>query len=161
MTETRIEQLHAYQIFDSRGNPTVEVEAVLAGGARPRARSVGRIHRPIRSLGVAGRRPAAVSRQVRVAGRGQRRTGNRGGPTRIRCTRPAGTRPASDRTRRHPEQEPFGRQCHPGRFHGRSIRGRGRVGQTVVRLLGPRRRHAAAAARNPDCRRRRARQLAD
>lgn len=36
MTATRIEQLHAYQIFDSRGNPTVEVEMSLAGGARGR-----------------------------------------------------------------------------------------------------------------------------
>jgi enolase len=32
-----IEQLHARQIFDSRGNPTVEVELTLRGGARGRA----------------------------------------------------------------------------------------------------------------------------
>ncbi|HVC85593.1 MAG TPA: phosphopyruvate hydratase [Solirubrobacteraceae bacterium] len=34
---TAIEQLGARQIFDSRGNPTIEVELVLAGGARGRA----------------------------------------------------------------------------------------------------------------------------
>ncbi len=34
---TAIEQLAARQIFDSRGNPTIEVELVLAGGARGRA----------------------------------------------------------------------------------------------------------------------------
>ncbi|HUB76182.1 MAG TPA: phosphopyruvate hydratase [Solirubrobacteraceae bacterium] len=32
-----IERLHARQVFDSRGNPTVEVELALAGGARGRA----------------------------------------------------------------------------------------------------------------------------
>ena len=34
---TAIEQLAARQVFDSRGNPTIEVELVLAGGARGRA----------------------------------------------------------------------------------------------------------------------------
>jgi enolase len=32
-----IERIHARQIFDSRGNPTIEVELELAGGARGRA----------------------------------------------------------------------------------------------------------------------------
>ena len=53
---------------------------MLAGErAWPRLGAVRRIHRPIRGLGVARRRPPAVSRQIRVAGRGERRTGNRGG----------------------------------------------------------------------------------
>jgi enolase len=34
---SQIEQVHARQILDSRGNPTVEVELTLAGGARGRA----------------------------------------------------------------------------------------------------------------------------
>jgi len=34
---SKIEQVHARQIFDSRGNPTVEVELTVAGGARGRA----------------------------------------------------------------------------------------------------------------------------
>ena len=34
---SKIETLHARQILDSRGNPTVEVEVVLASGAQGRA----------------------------------------------------------------------------------------------------------------------------
>ena len=34
---SKIETLHARQILDSRGNPTVEVEIVLASGAQGRA----------------------------------------------------------------------------------------------------------------------------
>src|SRR5258708_32697869 len=33
----RIEQIHAREILDSRGNPTVEADVVLTGGARGRA----------------------------------------------------------------------------------------------------------------------------
>ena len=32
-----IERVHARQVFDSRGNPTVEVDVALASGARGRA----------------------------------------------------------------------------------------------------------------------------
>jgi len=34
---SKIETLHARQILDSRGNPTVEAEVVLASGAQGRA----------------------------------------------------------------------------------------------------------------------------
>jgi enolase len=34
---TRIESVHARQILDSRGNPTVEVDVRLTGGAAGRA----------------------------------------------------------------------------------------------------------------------------
>ena len=34
---TTIEHIHAREIYDSRGNPTVEVDIVLAGGAHGRA----------------------------------------------------------------------------------------------------------------------------
>ena len=37
MTDSRIEGVHAREILDSRGNPTVEVEVRLAGGAEGRA----------------------------------------------------------------------------------------------------------------------------
>ena len=37
---TSIIDLHAREILDSRGNPTVEVEVALAGGAVGRARPV-------------------------------------------------------------------------------------------------------------------------
>ena len=32
--KTAIEEVHARQIFDSRGNPTVEAEVILADGTR-------------------------------------------------------------------------------------------------------------------------------
>ena len=34
---TKISSVHARQILDSRGNPTVEVDVTLAGGAKGRA----------------------------------------------------------------------------------------------------------------------------
>src|SRR5712691_111024 len=34
---SQIDQIHAREILDSRGNPTVEADVVLAGGARGRA----------------------------------------------------------------------------------------------------------------------------
>ena len=37
MTDTEIGAIHARQILDSRGNPTVEVEVALLGGALGRA----------------------------------------------------------------------------------------------------------------------------
>ena len=37
MTDTRIERVHGREILDSRGNPTVEVDVVLAGGSLGRA----------------------------------------------------------------------------------------------------------------------------
>jgi enolase len=36
-TDTKIEKVAAREILDSRGNPTVEVEVCLSGGARARA----------------------------------------------------------------------------------------------------------------------------
>jgi enolase len=37
VTDTRIERIHGREILDSRGNPTVEVDVVLAGGSLGRA----------------------------------------------------------------------------------------------------------------------------
>ena len=37
MTDTRIERVHGREILDSRGNPTVEVDVVLADGSLGRA----------------------------------------------------------------------------------------------------------------------------
>lgn len=47
---TRIERIHGREILDSRGNPTVEVEVSLEGGA------FGCLHRRARGLGAARRR---------------------------------------------------------------------------------------------------------
>jgi len=35
--DSRIQTIHAREILDSRGNPTVEVDVTLAGGAQGRA----------------------------------------------------------------------------------------------------------------------------
>ena len=60
-----IEAVHARQIVDSRGNPTVEVDVVLASGAAgPRRGAVGRLDRRVRGGGAARRR-AGVGRQGR------------------------------------------------------------------------------------------------
>src|SRR5215831_19803129 len=37
MTDPAIERIHAREVLDSRGNPTVEVEVICRGGARGRA----------------------------------------------------------------------------------------------------------------------------
>ena len=56
---SEIEQVHARQILDSRGNPTVEVEVTLASGRqRPRRGALRRLHRRVRGRGAARRRRA-------------------------------------------------------------------------------------------------------
>ena len=43
---TAITDIHAREILDSRGNPTVEVDVILESGAfRPRRGAVGRLDR--------------------------------------------------------------------------------------------------------------------
>jgi enolase len=37
MTTTTVARIHGREVFDSRGNPTVEVDVLLEGGARGRA----------------------------------------------------------------------------------------------------------------------------
>ena len=66
MTETEIVAICARQILDSRGNPTVEVEVALDGGAhRPGRRAVGRLDR------LAGRRSScATAIAARYGGKG-------------------------------------------------------------------------------------------
>ena len=77
---SEIEKVHARQILDSRGNPTVEVDVVLRSGASGRAAvpsgaSTGEFEAvELRDGG------AAVGRQGRGAGGGQReRRAGRGG----------------------------------------------------------------------------------
>ena len=72
-----IELIHARQILDSRGNPTVEVEVTLEGGAGgPRRRSLGRLDRRVRGdraarrrrrLGRQGRREAVANVNGEIA----------------------------------------------------------------------------------------------
>ena len=52
-----IEKVHAREILDSRGNPTVEVEVTLCNGVvRPRKCTLWRINRRKRGSGTARRR---------------------------------------------------------------------------------------------------------
>ena len=46
MTDTEIVAIHGRQILDSRGNPTVEVDVALGGGAPRGARRCRRAPRP-------------------------------------------------------------------------------------------------------------------
>ena len=54
VNELEIEAVIGREILDSRGNPTVEVEVCLTGGAT--GCSLRRIHRQIRGSGTSGRR---------------------------------------------------------------------------------------------------------
>ena len=50
---SKIKSIHAREILDSRGNPTVEVDVKLADGAfGPRGRSIGSVHRRSRGAGI-------------------------------------------------------------------------------------------------------------
>ena len=69
---SQIETVHARQILDSRGNPTVEVELVLRSGAHGRAAvPVGRLDRRVR-----GHRAARRRRRLGRQGRHARRSRN-------------------------------------------------------------------------------------
>ena len=92
---SQIESVHARQILDSRGNPTVEVEVQLRSGAHGRAAvpsgaSTGEFEATeLRDGG------AALRRQGRHAGGRQRQRRDRRGGRRPRRARPAGPRRAS------------------------------------------------------------------
>ena len=136
---TDIADIHAREILDSRGNPTVEVEVTLDSGAiGPRGGAVGRLDR-----GARGGREAR-RRAKRYGGRGVREAVGACQRRDFRCAiglrrgRPAPDRPHADRTRRHAEQGPARRQ--------RGARGQPRLREGV----GDRARPAAL----PLCRRR-------
>ena len=126
-TMSQIERVHARQILDSRGNPTVEVERRAAlRRARPRRRALRRLDRRVR-----GDRAARRRRRVAAARASRRAVGNVNGEiaeavARPRRARPGGARPGADRARRHAEQVAPRRQRDPRRLAGRRARGRGR-----------------------------------
>ena len=77
---TKITRVHARQIIDSRGNPTVEADVTLtSGAARPRRRALRRFHRRARSARTARWRQIALPRQRRAESRRQRQRRNRQG----------------------------------------------------------------------------------
>ena len=83
-----ITRVHAREVLDSRGNPTVEVEVHCAGGACGRAIvPSGRQHGPARGRRTARRRSVALRRQGRSPGRRQRPRHHRAAPARHGCHR--------------------------------------------------------------------------
>ncbi len=122
---SQIDRVHARQILDSRGNPTVEVDIALRSGARghaaiPSGASTGEFEAT--ELRDGGERwgGKGVSRAVARRERRDRRRG--AGPRR---RRPGRARPDADRARRHPQQVAAGRQRDPRRL----ARGRARAGR--------------------------------
>ena len=146
-----IEHIHARQILDSRGNPTVEVDVRLDSGALGRAAvpsgaSTGEFEATeLRDGGAdwAGKGVASAVENVNDAiakalGRRPRH-------------RPGGDRRDAARARRDPEQVAAGRERDPRRLAGDRPRRRGRGRRAALRL---RRRalRARRATRRPCCR---------
>ena len=142
-----ITNIHAREILDSRGNPTVEVDVTLESGAFGRA--------AVPSGASTGAHEAVELRdgdKGRYGGKGvlqggrcrQRRDLRRA--VRQRSRRAGSDRRAADRSRRHAEQGPPGRQRHPGRQpRGRQGGGAG-SGPAALPLCRRRlRQHAAGA----------------
>ena len=120
-----IRSIHAREVLDSRGNPTVEVDLELENGVMASA--------IVPSGASTGEREAVELRDTkskRYGGKGvQAAVANvnnvdRPGPFRTRRARPGRARPQDDRARRHAEQGQAGRQRHPGRLAGRAPRPR-------------------------------------
>ena len=107
MSNTTIAGIHAREVIDSRGNPTVEVDVILAGGAR-RARGVP-------SGASTGEHEAWELRdgdKKRYVGKGvtkavgEREQDHRQGARRHGRARSGRRRQDDDRARRHEEQSP-------------------------------------------------------
>ena len=133
---TAIVNVHARQIIDSRGNPTVEADVILDGGAMGRAAVPSRrIHWRTRS---ASNSATAISRATWVKGadkgRREREWRNRRCCSRHERNGSARTRSPDDRTRWHSEQRQARRQRNSRGINGRSAR-RSRRGKTAALSL--------------------------
>ena len=160
MTETEIVAICARQILDSRGNPTVEVEVALDGGASGRA--------AVPSGASTGSREAIELRDGDPAvygGKGVLKAvdavnGELCDVLLGRDAHPsAGARPDHDRARRHRQQEPARRQRDPRR-QPRARQGGGGAARPAALSLCRRHRgaHPAGADDERDQRRRACRQ---
>ena len=157
MTDGHDRTIHARQILDSRGNPTVEVEVVLDSGARGRAAvpsgaSTGEFEATELRDGGEAWGGKGVSRAVAERQRDDRR-GARG----RQRGRPVGDRPHADRARRDAEQVAARRQRDPRRLARRRTRCGGRCGRAALPLSRRRGRARAAGAVDERPQRRRAR----
>ena len=154
---SQIETVHARQILDSRGNPTVEVELALRSGAQGRAAvpsgaSTGEFEATeLRDGGDAWLGKGVTQAVANVNGEIAEAVAGRD------ALDQAGLDARADRARRHAEQEPARRQRDPRRLAGRGARGRGGGGPAALAL--PRRRGGAdpAGADDERAQRRRAR----
>ena len=114
---TKIARIHAREILDSRGNPTLEAEITLADGSFGRA--------AVPSGASTGSREAVELRdgdKARFGGKGVSHAvanvngDDRRGAEGFRRRRPEGAGRQADRPRRHAEQGQAGRQCAARRF---------------------------------------------
>ena len=127
---SKIDTLHARQILDSRGNPTVEVELVLDSGAQGRAAvpsgaSTGEFEATeLRDGGDAYGGKGVTQAVANVNGEIAEAVAG------YDVLDQTGARPGADRPRRHAEQGAPGRERHPRRLAGRGARG-GRRGRTL------------------------------
>ena len=120
----KITRVHGREILDSRGNPTVEVDVTLDGGAFGRA--------AVPSGASTGEREALELRdgdKARYGGKGVRKAvANVNGEIATalvgRELRPARPRRGDDRARRHADQEPPRRQRAARRLDGGAARRR-------------------------------------
>ena len=122
---TTITKIHAREILDSRGNPTLEAEVTLADG------SFGRAMVP--SGASTGTKEAVELRdgdKTRYLGKGVQKavanvnSDDRQRAARLRRADQAGARPPPDRPRRHREQGPPRRERAARRVAGERARGR-------------------------------------
>ena len=140
MSATSIAEIRAREIIDSRGNPTIEVDVQLDGGALGRAAvpsgaSTG-VHE---ALELRDGDPQPLRRQGRLKRRRQRQRPDRRGAPGRRRDRAIRARRAADRARRHREQVQARRQRDARRIARRRAR----------RRRGGRRRRSIAIS-NPD-----------
>ena len=143
---TSIAAIHAREILDSRGNPTVEVEVTLEGGASGRA--------AVPSGASTGAHEAVELRDEdkgRYGGKGVQKAVRNVNETIAKALKgrdaldQAGSRPPHARSRRHAEQGQARRQRDPRREPGGGTDGRERRRPASLSL--PRRRVGEPSAR--------------
>ena len=157
---TEIVDIHAREILDSRGNPTVEVDVILEDGALGRAAvpsgATTGAHEAVELRD--GDKGRYLGKGVLQGGRQRQRRDRSTRSAGIDAARPGRDRRADDRARRHAEQGQARRQRHPRRHRWPSPRRRPQAaGLPLYRYLGGAQRQRAAGADDEHHQRRRAR----